>query len=445
LILRRKDGIYMDRFERVCHLAAELLPEAIDFAQRLVRCPSLGGDEKGAADICIKEMKKLGYDDVFRDEWGNVIGIVNGLEPGPTILYNGHLDHVPPGDLSLWGQYSPYGGDLDTVAVDNRDCSAQESAQVIHGRGVMDLKGAVACQIYGGKLLLRLRHEGIPLQGRYIVTAVCLEEPGDQVGTIQLLDDTFKKMGWEYDGLVSCEPSSLDIALGHRGRVEPLVRVHGKISHGSAPWLGINAVYKANKFIDKVANELPHQFPSDPDLGRSSIALTIIKASPGELCIVPERCDINFDRRFVPGETPESCIQELQDIADQLAAEDAEFKADVGIAEAVRTFYTGKSVTIANKKSAWKIPQEHPFVQAMAEGLAAVGQEVRYKHWYFGTDLSKVVGDDRKPALGYGPGQEQYAHVPVEKLRTDYMQQSIAGYAAGFLKLMQLPKQVFRI
>ena len=435
----------MEQYRKICQLAKELLPETVDFAQRLVQCPSPGGAEKNAADICIAEMRKLGYDEVFRDDWGNVIGVINGQEEGPTILYNSHFDHVPPGDLSLWNGYDPYGGVVDVVEVDNRDATGKDRTEVVHGRGAADLKGSMACQVYSGKILLKLRQEGFSLKGKYIITAVCLEEPGDQVGTIQLIDDTFKKLGWHYDGLVSCEPSSLDIAIGHRGRVELVVSVHGKISHGSAPWLGINAVYKANKLIDKIANELPGRFPTDPDLGRSSIALTIIKASPGELCIVPERCDINFDRRFVPGETPESCVQEIQDIIDELAKEDPEFRAEVKIAEVVRDFYTGKSVNIANKKKAWKIPQGHPFVQAMAAGLEAVGQQVKYKYWYFGTDLSKVAAEDHKPALGYSGGQEQLIHVPIEMLRTDYMEKSMAGYAAGFLKIMDLPKAAFHL
>lgn len=435
----------MDLYQKVNQLASELLPDAVDFAQRLVRCPSPGGNEKKVADICLAEMEKLGYDQVFCDDWGNVIGVIDGQLPGPTILFNGHFDHVPPGDLSLWEGYDPYGAVVDVAEVDNREATQKDQTEVIHGRGVADLKGSMACQVYGGKLLLRLREEGARIKGRYIITAVCLEEPGDQVGTIQLIDDTFKKLGWGYDGLISCEPTSLDIAIGHRGRVELVVSVHGKISHGSAPWLGINAVYKANKFIEKVANELPDKFPADPDLGKASIALTIIKASPGELCIVPERCDINFDRRLIPGETPESCRQELQDIIDQLARDDPEFRAEVKIAEEVREFYTGKSVRIANKKPAWKIPKEHPFVEAMAAGLEAVGQEVKYKYWYFGTDLSKVAAEDHKPALGYSGGQEQLIHVPVEKLRIDFMGKSIAGYAAGYLKMMDLPRGAFQL
>ena len=435
----------MGLYETVKSLAGCLRPEAVAFAQRLVRCPSLGGQEKQAADACIAEMQAIGYDQVFRDDWGNVVGVINGREPGPTILYNGHLDHVPPGELSLWEGYDPYGGAVDVVEVDDRTATRKERVEVIHGRAVADLKGNLACAIYAGKLLLELRKQGVVIKGKYVITAVCLEEPGDQVGTIQLIDDTFKKLGWDYDAVISCEPTSLDIALGHRGRVEPVVSVFGKISHGSAPWLGINAVYKASKIIDKIANELPGKFLSDPDLGKSSIALTIIKASPGELCIVPERCDMNFDRRFVPGETPESCIQQLQDIIDELSREDPQFKAEVKIAEVVQKFYTGKSVKIANKKKAWKTPRDHPFVRAMAAGLRAVGQEVGYKHWYFGTDLSKVVAEDRKPAIGYSAGQEQLIHTPFEKLRTDYMEQSIAGYAAGYLNIMELPKEAFQL
>ena len=435
----------MDVFQRIRQVARELRPEAVCFAQKLVRCPSLGGREKGVADLLISELQDIGYDQVFRDDWGNVIGVIDGQQSGPTILLNGHMDHVPPGDPALWEGYDPYSGAVDVVDVDDRHKTRKEKVEVIHGRGVADLKGNLACAVYSGKILLQLKKEGFILKGQYIITAVCLEEQGNQVGTIQLLDDTFKKLSWKYDGVISCEPTSLDLAIGHRGKVEAMVSVHGKMCHGSSPWLGINAVYKATKAIDKIANELPGKFSSDPELGKSSIALTIIKANPGECAVVPGRCDMHFDRRVIPGETPESCMAELQSIINELSASDPEFKADARVVETHQAFYTGNSVTIENKKGAWKIPRDHPFVAAIASGLEAIGAEVHYKYWHFGTDMSKVVVDDRKPAVGYGAGQEHLIHVPFEKLRTDYMEESIAGYAAGFLKAMELPKEAFQI
>ncbi len=65
------------------------------------------------ADLYLEEMKKLEFDHILRDEWGNVIGIVEGNEPGPTIMYNAHLDHVDTGDISEWGGYDPYGAEID--------------------------------------------------------------------------------------------------------------------------------------------------------------------------------------------------------------------------------------------------------------------------------------------------------------------------------------------
>lgn len=78
----------------------------------------------------------------------------------------------------------------------------------------------------------------------------------------------------------------MKIYLGHRGRVEIKITVHGKTSRGSAPWLGINAVNKATKLIERVESDLVPCFPKDKNLGSSSIALTIIDCTPGSLCIV---------------------------------------------------------------------------------------------------------------------------------------------------------------
>ena len=60
----------MELYQAVRCLARRLRPEAVAFAQRLVRLPSLGGQEKAVADACIAEMQAIGYDQVFRDDWG---------------------------------------------------------------------------------------------------------------------------------------------------------------------------------------------------------------------------------------------------------------------------------------------------------------------------------------------------------------------------------------
>ena len=428
-------------YRKLNEWAKGLRPEAVNFCQRLIRTPASSGNEKDVANLYLAEMKKIGYDDIFRDDWGNVVGIINGVESGPTLMYNSHLDQVDPGALSAWEGYDPYGGRLDVVETDNQDRTGSERVEVIHGRGASDVKGGGACQIYSGKVLLGLRQMGYRLQGRFMFCGVVLEEPAEQLGTIKLIDETFPAKGLTYDGVISSEASSLKLYLGHRGRVEIRVIVSGRVSHGSAPWLGINAVNKATPLIEWVERELTPKFPEDPELGKSSIALTVIQCTPGALCIVPDRCYITYDRRFIAGETPEGCVREIQGLIDRISAGDPEFKAVAEVSKNVRTSYTGKSAEVANIKEAWKISKDHPFVHAVAAAIDAVGQPVKYGYWSFGTDLSKICATDRKPAIGYSPMQEQYCHTPYDKVRTDYMEKSIAGYSSLFLKLTALPKE----
>lgn len=424
-------------------LAEELKPGVVDFCQRLIRVPALSGDEKGVADLYLAEMEKLGFDQYFRDKWGNVIGIIEGTEPGPAIMYNAHMDHVDTGDYSEWGGYDPYGAEIDVNEMENQDRDGYESVEVIHGRAAADVKAGGACQIYSGKMLLELRKMGYPIKGRYIFTGVVLEEPAEQLGMIKLIEDTFPEKGITYDGVVSCEATALKLYLGHRGRVELKVTVSGVTSHGSAPWLGINAVNKATQFIDRVEAFMAANHKSDENLGNSSIALTIINCTPGSMCIVPDRCQITYDRRFVPGETFEGCVAEIQKIIDDIAAEDPDFRAAVEIATVPRTTYTGLTVAVPNVKEAWKLSPDHPFTKAAAAGLAAIGQPVKYGYWDFGTDLSVICGREKKPAVGYSPMQEFYCHRPVDKVRIDYMVKALAGNVSIFRELTELKPNDF--
>ena len=431
--------------EELKQLAKSLKPEMVRFCQDLIRIPSLPGEEKEVSQLYLEEMTKLGYDEVFRDEWGNVIGIIKGEEPGPTIMYNGHLDHVDPGDISEWDGYDPYGGEIDENLMLTQDMEKEEMTEVIHGRAAADVKGGAAAQIYSGAVLIKLREKGYKFKGNYLVSMVVLEEPAEMLGMIKLVEDTLPSRRINFDGVISCEATSLKVALGHRGRVEMKVTISGTTSHGSAPWLGVNAVNKATKFIDEVERVVKENGHTDNDLGKSSIALTIINCTPGALCIVPDRCHITYDRRFVPGETVESCLSEIQSVIDRLSSEDKDFRASVEVSTVPRTTYTGKVATIPNQKEAWKIHKEHPFVRACVKGLEEVQQPIKYEYWDFGTDLSVVCAKHNKPAIGYSGMQEYYVHRPIDKVRTDYLEKSIMGNVSMFLKLSKLPKDAFNI
>lgn len=414
------------------------------FAQKLIQTPSISGEEKDVADIYMREMDKLGYDEVFRDDMGNIVGIINGTQKGPTIMYNSHMDHVSPGDAANWEGYDPYGGQIDTCLIDNADKTAKENTLCIHGRAASDVKGGAAAQIYAGGLLVKLKEQGYPLKGRFMFTGVVQEEPAEMVGMIHLIDKTFKEKGLDYDAMVSSEASSLKLYCGHRGRIEFLITIYGRTSHGSAPWLGINAIYKSLKVIEKLKDELYPSLPKDVDLGQSSISLNIIECSPGALSIVPDKCMLSIDRRTIPGETIEGALAEIQKVLDEVAASDPEFKADVKVKSALETSYTGVSYDIKKVMAAWKIDRDHPFVNSAKEALEGIGEEVKYGYWDFGTDASKTAGMDFKPTIGYSPMQEQYAHTPYDKVRIDYMVRAMVGNAAIFISAAEKKEDIFK-
>lgn len=430
--------------KRVKEIASTYNPQMIEFCRRLIRTPSLSGEEEAVSELFLEEMKTLAYDEAFRDRWGNIVGIVYGTEPGPAIMYNGHMDHVEPGDLHEWGGYDPYGAEIDESPVFDRELRKEEAVPVIHGRGSADLKCGAAAQIYAGGILAQLKKEGYPVRGTFIAAMVTMEENGEMLGMIKLLEETFAERGIRFDGMVNCEPSSLNIMMGHRGRVELKVTVYGSSCHGSSPWLGINAVTKAAKLILEIEKCVWSNGHADKDLGKSGIALTIIECEPAALCIVPDKCHITYDRRLVPGETVEGAIAEIQRIIDRMSQEDPEFKAGVRVNSAERKAYTGATALIESKKEVWKIQREHPFVQACAGGLEDVGQAPGFGYWSFSTDIPAVGARLKKPVIGYSGMQEYYIHRPIEKVRIDYLEKSLEGNAAMFLRLARLSEEDFQ-
>lgn len=418
--------------EAIKKYSKDLYEDMIAFAQKLIQTPSISGTEGDLADLNMEEMKKLGYDQVFRDDQGNVVGIVKGTEEGPTIMYNSHMDHVSPGDYDNWEGYDPYGALIDVCAVDTQDKEPDE-AECIHGRAASDVKCGEAVQIYAGGILVKMKEAGLPVKGDFMFTGVVQEEPAEMVGMLHLVDKTLPEKGLTYDAMVSSEATSLKLYCGHRGRVEMLITVYGRTSHGSAPWLGVNSIYKAMPLIEKIKDELYPSLPTDEDLGQASVSLNIIECSPGALSIVPDKCMLSLDRRTLPGETAESALAEIQAIIDELAAEDPEFKADAVVKSAEEVSYTGMSYDAKKIMAPWKIARDHAFVDAATAALEAMGQEVKYGYWDFGTDASKTCGIDRKPTIGYSPMQEQYAHTPYDKCRTDFMLTALEGNVSIFL------------
>jgi len=397
-------------------LAEEIKEEVVDFAVKLVQTPSTSGKEKELADLCLAKMKELGYDEVFRDGIGNVVGVVRGTGGGKSIMLNSHMDHVDPGDPSNW-RFEPYSGKI--------------ADGYIHGRAASDVKTGLSVQIFTPLILKKL---GIRLKGDLIFTGVVQEEPAEMFGMKYLVEKTLPDKNIHFDLMLSSEATSLNLYLGHRGRVELEVEVRGKTSHGSAPWRGINAVYKMLPVIEKV-QQLNGKLPEHDFLGKASIALTIIGCSPGRLSIIPDQCTVSLDRRLVPGETIDDALGEIQDILEELSRQDEQFKGEVRVRRVKETSYTGYFEEVEKYMPAWFLEPENPFVQQSLAALREIGQNPSFGKWDFATDASYVTGVKGIPSIGYSPMEEKYAHTPEDKASIEMLVKGLAGNAAIVAKI----------
>jgi len=378
----------------------------INFTQRLVQTPSLSGDEGEVAQIVISEMQQLGYDSIWTDELGNVMGQING-GAAPTVLLNGHMDVVDPGPLAGW-PYPPFSGQI----VDGE----------LWGRGSVDMKGPLACMIYGASLL---KDVGL-LPGNILMTVPVMEEVGG-VGTSYLASRV------NAAAAICGEPSRNILRRGHRGRVELLVTFKGKSAHASVPHLAVNPHYDAAYFLTK----LPQiQLAHDLTLGSSTVTPTLYKTDQVSANVSPSEVYITLDWRNVAHESPAEIVAKVQTLADSCLAETgSQAQVHVAVTEREFTTYTNQKVRPSAVFPSFLLAEDSPILSAAHTTLMQLlGRDDGVTIWNFATDGGHLMAAGI-PTIGFGPGDERLAHTNQERISLAKMMEATVAYAALVLAL----------
>jgi putative selenium metabolism hydrolase len=382
--------------------------ELVNLTRELVRTPSLSGQEKEVAALISDRMKGLGYDSVEIDEVGNAVGVIGGKAEEGTLMFNGHMDHVPPGDMP--DPYSAAIKDGSPFGV---------SGEVIVGRAASDMKGALAAMIMAGAALQDLN---LPLKRRLVVAAVVLEETNG-LGS-RYLTEMLPRPG----GVVIGESTNLDVALGHRGSIGAAITTEGVSCHASAPERGINALYKMIPVLEEIKRKA-QDLPSHPALGKSSMVATTISVSPNIKNVLPNLCTVGLDIRNTPDFKPEDILETLHTVVRKAQTKDSELRAKVELQRRKLRCYTGYEREIESATPAFYTDQKTPLAQmtkAVAERV--LKEEKRFKVWTFATD-GCYFSNQGIPTVGFGPGEERFAHSPTDNIRTDDLVASAKVYA----------------
>ncbi len=363
----------------------------VALAQALVSTESLSGHEEQVAALVAEAMHRAGFDEVRVDALGNVVGRL-GDGQGKRLLYDAHMDTVGAGDRANWAR-DPYGGEIE--------------AGVLYGRGACDMKGALAAMIHG---VSALADGHTRLGGTLYVAAVVQEEPCEGAAVRHLIETEGLRPDW----VVLGEPTNLQLARGQRGRIEFEVQVRGKASHASAPQRGINAIYNASRVIVGLELLAP-QLNSDAFLGKGSIAVTEISSPSGNRHAVPDACTLVIDRRLTNGETEAKATAEVRRVLGRESVD-----ATIEVPEYCAPSYRGVEIRARQHYPYWVTPTNEPLlVTASAVVEAELGYVPRLDKWEFSTDGTYTAGVAGIPTIGFGPGEERYAHTVDEQVRVD--------------------------
>lgn len=373
----------------------------VRFCSELIQRPSVSGQEQEVALRVQTEMRQLGFDVVWIDSWGNVIGKVSG-NGNKKVLFNAHLDTVDVSNQEQWS-YPPFGGVIEQGR--------------IYGRGASDMKGALAAMIYAAKELIKDKHK---LSGDVYIAGIVYEEIFEGVAFGNVLDQV------NPDYVIIGEASELNLKIGQRGRAEISLTAFGKNAHSANPKVGYNAVYAMLKAVQKIMElKLPkHQF-----LGEAIIELTDIISYPFPgASVVPDFCKATFDRRLLVGEKPEGVLAQIEAIMDELRREDIQFKAKVEYTRGRGTTYTGSIIESTRFFPAWLMEEHSEIVQKSLQALRSAGLNPEISKYSFCTDGSQSAGIRNIPTVGFGPSREELAHVVDEYIEIDQMEQAALGY-----------------
>jgi succinyl-diaminopimelate desuccinylase len=392
---RRQIVNYEELWKRVEENRGDL----IALAQKLVQTPSLPGQEGGVASLIRSEMEHLAYDEVWLDEAGNVIGHLAGGS-GPSLMLNGHMDHVDAGDPARWA-HPPFGGEIHDGD--------------LWGRGTVDMKGGLAAMVYAGGVIKKL---GMTPPGDLYVSGVVQEEVGG-------LGARHMARTLPLARVVVGESSANQLRRGHRGRVELRVHFEGRSVHASMPHLGINPHLSMARFVENL-NGLA--MAADPVYGPSTVAPTGVSSEPSSTNVTPSVLHLVLDWRNIPGESAEGVVAELEALLKQSLVQGCEGRIEVSDRNLVT--YTGMEMKYPDAFPSYTTEADHPWLLATQKTLAeALRREVEVGTWRFATDGGHFAAAGAT-VIGFGPGDDAVVHTVEERLPIDQLVESAVGYAA---------------
>lgn len=259
----------------------------------------------------------------------------------------------------------------------------------MYGRGSSDTKGPMAAMMHA---LASLAEDNVtpPCDVWFAAT---IDEEFSYRGVVALCD------GLQADAAIVAEPTSLQPVIASKGVVRWKIETIGKSAHSSKPQLGINAIAQMAHLITAIENdaqrlaERPH-----PLLGPATCNIGVVRGGV-QINFVPASCEIEIDRRTLPGESCDQVLAHYQSLLDSLTAKHPGFRA------------------VLHPPLLTDVPLETDPGTAAVQRLVAILHDMQLDSTLvgvpFGSDASKF-GQLGIPSMIFGPGSIDQAHAADE-------------------------------
>jgi succinyl-diaminopimelate desuccinylase len=291
--------------------------DPVALTSALIRCPSVTPHEGGALTLLQRILEPAGFtchrmtfSDIDTPDVENLYARCGTSRP--NLCFAGHTDVVPPGDEQAWTS-PPFEPEIRNG--------------FLHGRGAVDMKGAIACFVAAA---LRYRETGGSLAQRASLSLLITgDEEGPSInGTMKVLD-WLKARDEHLDACIVGEPSNPsalgdEIKIGRRGSLNAEIVVHGKQGHAAYPHLADNPVPKLARILDRLSSDKLDD--GSPHFQPSSLQVTVISVPNTATNVIPREARAKFNIRYNDLWTRTKIEEWVQAVATQAAAElDARF------------------------------------------------------------------------------------------------------------------------
>jgi acetylornithine deacetylase len=401
------------------------MPRMVEAAQRMVRIPSWGGNETPAQELMVSLMSAVGLDvdvweipldvvaahpayaaEIERTRALGVVGTLRGAGGGRSLILDGHVDVVPPGDAALW-THPPFGGVVE--------------GSRLYGRGSVDMKGQLVAGLFA---LDALGRAGVKLSGDVHLLSVVGEEDGG-MGTLAAI-----LRGYRADGAVVMEPTELVVAPAQAGCLNFRVRVPGRAAHGAVREEGVSALEKlfpVYRALEELERERNGRLGGDPLFARYRMpfAICVGTVSGGDWASsVPDHVAIEGRYGVAPGEDPGDARREMAAALASAAARDPFLRDHPPVLE----WWGGRFL-------AARTDPAHPLVESLHGAATPVlGREVALEGMTFGADMGLLANVAQVPTVLFGAGDVRRAHRPDECVEVAELEAQARALAVGAMR-----------